>query len=80
MNALRIQIERETLEKRKLEDGVMEKLLYQLTMDKATQHTRKMVEKLRQRAKQMVCHITCVAQIILNYCVSPGDRFGHLRK
>ena len=54
LRTLRTLIEREALEKRKMEDSVMEKMLYQLTMDKATQHTRKTVEKMRLRAKQLV--------------------------
>ena len=55
LKALRTLIEREALEKHKLEDSVMEKILSQLTMDKATQHTKRTVEKMRLRVKQLVC-------------------------
>ena len=54
LSAVRMQIERETLEKRRLEDLVMEKLMQKLTLDKATQYTRKAVEKTHQRCQQMV--------------------------
>ena len=54
LKTLRTLIEREALEKRKMEDSVMEKMLYQLTMDKATQHTKKTVEKMRLGVKQLV--------------------------
>ena len=52
--AIRTQTEREALEKRKLEDTVMEKMMQRLTMDKATQYTRKSVEKARTRAEELV--------------------------
>lgn len=58
LKALRTLIEREALEKHKLEDAVMEKILSQLTMDKATQHTRKTMEKMRQRVKQVETDLT----------------------
>ena len=54
VNALRKQIEREYLEKVKLEDEILEKLRTQLTMDKASQYTDKLTGKLRQRTKDLV--------------------------
>lgn len=69
LDMLRTQIEREAAEKRKLEDAVMEKLMQQLTMDKATKYTKKSVEKLRKRTEEIVSlplcrflyvHIQCI--------------------
>lgn len=53
--ALRKQIEREFLEKIKIEDNIMEKMRSQLTLDKAAQYTKKMTDKLRRRATDLVC-------------------------
>lgn len=54
LNALRKQIEREYLEKVKLEDDIMEKMRSQLTMDKAAQYTKKLTGKQRELTKQLV--------------------------
>ena len=54
LGAIRTQTEREALEQRRMEDSVMEKMMQRLTMDKATQYTRKEVEKLRRRAEELV--------------------------
>ena len=54
LNALRKQIEREYLEKVKLEDDIMEKMRSQLTMDKAAQYTKKLTGKKRDLTKQLV--------------------------
>lgn len=54
MNALRKQIEREYLEKVKLEDEILEKMRTQLTMDKAAQYTVKLTGKLRNNTKDLV--------------------------
>ena len=54
LNALRKQIEREFLEKVKLEDEVMEKMRSQLTLDKASKYTDKLTKKLRTRTKELV--------------------------
>lgn len=54
LNALRKQIEREYLEKVQLEDAIMEKMRSQLTMDKASQYTRKLTTKKRELTKQLV--------------------------
>ena len=48
-----MQTEREAQEK-KLEDTVMEKMMQRLTMDKATQYTRKAIEKIQTRSEEMV--------------------------
>ncbi|XP_052261678.1 coiled-coil domain-containing protein 40-like isoform X2 [Dreissena polymorpha] len=53
LNALRKQIEREYLEKVKLEDDIMEKMRSQLTMDKAAQYTKKLTGKKRELTKQL---------------------------
>ena len=58
LNALRKQIEREYLEKVKLEDDIMEKMRSQLTMDKAAQYTKKLTGKKRELTKQLVSFIT----------------------
>ena len=50
-----MQTEREAQEKKKLEDTVMEKMMQKLTMDKATQYTRKAIEKIRTRSEELVC-------------------------
>ncbi|XP_015749660.1 PREDICTED: coiled-coil domain-containing protein 40-like [Acropora digitifera] len=51
---LRKQIEREFLEKIKVEDNIMEKMRSQLTLDKAAQYTKKVTDKLRRRATELV--------------------------
>lgn len=53
-NVLRKQIEREFLEKVKLEDMIMEKMREQLTADKASQYTKKVTDKVRRRATELV--------------------------
>lgn len=54
VDALRKLIEREYLEKVKLEDEVMEKMRSQLTLDKASKYTDKLTKKLRTRTKELV--------------------------
>lgn len=54
LNALRKQIEREYLEKVELEDEIMEKMRTQLTMDKASQYTKKLTTKQRDLTKSLV--------------------------
>ena len=58
LNALRKQIEREYLEKVKLEDDIMEKMRSQLTMDKAAQYTKKLTGKKRDLTKHLVRCVT----------------------
>ena len=53
-NVLRKQIEREFLEKVKLDDMIMEKMREQLTADKASQYTKKVTDKVRRRATELV--------------------------
>lgn len=53
LNALRKQIEREYLEKVELEDEIMEKMRTQLTMDKASQYTKKLTTKQRDLTKSL---------------------------
>ncbi|KAL5473502.1 hypothetical protein EMCRGX_G027992 [Ephydatia muelleri] len=60
LDMLRTQIEREAAEKRKLEDAVMEKLMQQLTMDKATKYTKKSAEKLRKRTEEIEIALSVV--------------------
>ena len=55
LKALRTQIEHEAMEKRQLEDSVMEKMMQRLTMDKATKYTKKTVDQLHRRAQELVC-------------------------
>jgi len=33
----------------------MEKMMQRLTMDKATQYTRKVIEKIRKKTEELVC-------------------------
>ena len=54
LTALRKQIEREFLEKVKMEDYIMEKIQTQLTVDKAAQYTKKVTDKLRRRTTELV--------------------------
>ena len=54
LSALRKQIEREFMEKIKVEDNIMEKMRSQLTLDKAAQYTKKVTDKLRRRATELV--------------------------
>ena len=54
ITALRKQIEREFMEKVKLEDNIMEKMRSQLTLDKASVYTKKMTDRLRRRATELV--------------------------
>ena len=54
LTALRKQIEREFLEKVKLEDVIMEKMRSQLTMDKAAKYSKKVTDKVRRRATELV--------------------------
>lgn len=54
LSGLRTQIEREAVEKRRLEDAVMENMMQRLTMDKATQYSKKSLEKLCNSAKELV--------------------------
>jgi len=56
LTSIRTQSEREALEKRKLEDSVMEKMMQRLTMDKATQYTHKSVKAVRKRTEELVNH------------------------
>ncbi|XP_046379305.2 coiled-coil domain-containing protein 40-like isoform X2 [Haliotis rufescens] len=53
LNGLRKQIEREYQEKVKLEDEIMEKIRDQLTMDKASQYTKKLTKKMRDLTKSL---------------------------
>lgn len=59
LNALRKQIEREYLEKVELEDEIMEKMRTQLTMDKASQYTKKLTTKQRDLTKSLVSTFCC---------------------
>ena len=63
-NILRKQIEREFLEKVKLEDMAMEKMREQLTAEKASQYTKKVTDKVRKRATELV---SCVVLSIMLY-------------
>ena len=60
MNALRKQIEREYLEKVKLEDQILEMLRSQLTLDKASQYTDKLTGKMRDMTKNLVSFFFCL--------------------
>lgn len=55
LSVLRTQTERESLEKRRLEDSIMDKMMQSLTMDKSTQYSQKSLEKLRKSIHELVC-------------------------
>jgi len=57
----RVEIERESNTNRQMEDKVMEKMMYQLTIDKATQYSKKTLHNLRNRTRELVS--------ILLYCI-----------
>lgn len=57
INSLRKQIEKEFLEKGKLEDDIMEVIRNQLTFDKAAQYTDRITKKCRMITKDLVCSI-----------------------
>lgn len=54
VTALRKQIEKEYLERVKLEDEILEKIRSQLTVDKAAKYTNKLVGKTRMSTKDLV--------------------------
>lgn len=54
LDAKRVEIEREANEKRKTEDNLIEKLMYQMTIDKATQYSKKTLYSLRKRTRELV--------------------------
>lgn len=54
LDAKRLEIEREANEKRKTEDNLLEKLMYQMTIDKATQYSKKTLNSLRKRTRELV--------------------------
>ena len=53
------------MEKIKLEDNIMEKMRSQLTLDKAAQYTKKMTDKLRRRATELVRIISLLMQFYI---------------
>lgn len=55
LSDLRKMIEREFRDKVELEDLIMEKMRTQLTMDKASQYTDKLIRKTRERSRTLVC-------------------------
>lgn len=54
MTALRKQIEREYEEKIRVEENIMEKLRSQMTLDKAAQYSKKVTDKIKKRATELV--------------------------
>ena len=57
VTSLRKQIEQEYLAKVKLEDDILERMRAQLTMDKASQYSKKLTKKTRDLTKHLVCSI-----------------------
>lgn len=51
------------MEKVKLEDNIMEKMRSQLTLDKAAVYTKKMTDRLRRRATELVTMMTFMCLI-----------------
>jgi len=68
LDAKRLEIEREANEKRKMEDNVMEKMMYQMTIDKATQYSKKTLGSLRKRTRELVSQYkqTLIYQTVSN--------------
>lgn len=62
---MRKQIEREYLEKVELEDEIMEKMRTQLTMDKASQYTKKLTTKQRDLTKSLVSTYCLLLQNVI---------------
>jgi len=60
LTVLRQQIEREFIEKIKLEDEILEQMQLQLTSEKAQQYTTRITENLRSRKKQLEIELTSV--------------------
>ena len=58
LNNLRKLIEREFSEKVKLEDQILAKMQGQLTADKASQYTKKVREKIRNKATDTVSNFS----------------------
>ena len=54
VNSLRKQIEREFLEKMRLEETIMETMRQKMTMDKVTQYANKMANKTRKLIAEQV--------------------------
>lgn len=54
LDAKRLEIERESNEKRKMEDNIVEKMMYQMTINKATQYSKKTLDNLRKRTRELV--------------------------
>lgn len=50
----RVEIERESNTNRQMEDNVIDKIMYQLTVDKATQYSKKTLHSLRNRTRELV--------------------------
>lgn len=53
LTALRKQIEREYLEKVRLDESIMEKLRSQMTMDKAAQYSKKVTDKIKKQGTEL---------------------------
>jgi glutaredoxin 2 len=53
LTELRKEIERYYQEKVRLEDAILEKMRQQLTADKATQYTERLLRRLRERTKEL---------------------------
>ena len=70
MNSLRKQIEKEYLEKVRLEDEIMDVVRNQLTFDKAAQYTDRMTRKCRQLTKDLVRQNSCALEIVFNDSMS----------
>ena len=54
LGAIRTQLEREFQEKKNLEDSVMEKMMQQLTMDKASQYTQRAIGSAKNQTNELV--------------------------
>ncbi|XP_065888442.1 coiled-coil domain-containing protein 40-like [Dysidea avara] len=54
----RVEIERESNSNRQMEDSVVEKIMYQLTIDKATQYSKKTLHSLRNRTRELETAMT----------------------
>ncbi|XP_064620964.1 coiled-coil domain-containing protein 40-like isoform X2 [Lineus longissimus] len=80
VNALRKQIEREYLEKVKLEDEIMEKIRSQLTMEKAAIYTDKLTGKMRGRTKELEAQVAQVENEISRYALDVSNTKSRIER
>jgi len=79
LNEVQREIEAQHREKIRLEDEILEKIRAQLTADKAAKYSAKIVQRLRERTKDLeaqVCRPSRTKFLVMPQSVKLGD-FGH---